>query len=171
MNIIGIDLAGKPENPTGICILQNNGAALSIVFSDDDILRIVGEYKPEVIALDAPIMQGNPRIRKADRELKKYGAMPPTLPSMQSLTFRGSNLANNLLKHYRVIEVFPTATAKILGVYNQEYQKTAETLNIVVENKHELDAFLCCLTGQLYLQDKTIEVGDKTGTIVVPKNQ
>jgi hypothetical protein len=176
MNIIGIDLAGKPHNPTGICTLEteSNSIFLKTIYSDEEILEEISIYAPDqtVIAIDAPLIKGNiPKIRLADKLLKKYGAMPPTMQSMKSLSVRATDLVRRLeSKGYKVIEVFPTATAKILRVYNKDYIKVSKALNIEAKNKHELDAYLCALTGKLFLQGKTIEVGDEEGKIILPKN-
>lgn len=169
VKIVGIDLAGKPINPTGICILQNTQKEFKTVYSDQQILKIILETKPDIIAIDAPLMEGEPRVRKADILLKKYKAFPPTFSGMKPLTIRGSHLADQLRPCCRVIEVFPTATAKILGVHYGNYKETAEALHIEVKNKHELDAYLCCLTAELFLSGNAIEIGDEDGKIVIPK--
>lgn len=169
MNILGVDLAGKTTNPTGICIVKHGKIEFNTVYSDKQILEISAQLKPNIIAIDAPIIKGEPRIREADRILKKYGAFPPSMLSMKSLTLRGSKIAAQLKTRYKVIEVFPTATAKILGVYNKNYRETAAKLGIKVKNKHELDAYLCCLTAKMFLEEKTIEIGNNTGKIIVPK--
>lgn len=171
LKILGIDLAGKTKNPTGICILKENNIKLKTVKEDKEILQIANTLKPDVIAIDAPIMQGKPKIRKADTVLKKYKAFPPTLPSMIPLTIRGSKLAAQLSKYCQIIEVFPTATAKILGIYHKNYKETATFLHVKVKNKHELDAYICCLTGKMFLEEKTETVGDETGRIIIPKEQ
>ena len=168
MKLLGIDLAGKTTNHTGICLFREGNLEFKTLSSDEQILNIIGEFKPEVVAIDAPIMQGEPRIRNADRELKKYGALPPTLPAMKTLTRRGTTLARKIT-HCRVIEVFPTATAKILGIYEKNWRKTAENLSLRVANKHEFDAYLCVLTAQLFVEKKTQEIGDAEGTIIVPQ--
>ena len=169
MKILGIDLAGKATNPTGICILKDDKIEFKTVYSDKQIQEISSKVKPDIIALDAPIMQGKPRIREADKILKKYGTFPPSLSSMKSLTLRGSKLATQLKTYYNVVEVFPTATAKILGIYSKDYRETAAKLDIKVKNKHELDAYFCCLTAKLSLEGKTVKIGDEEGKIIVPK--
>ncbi len=169
LKILGIDLAGKGKNPTAICILNDNKIDFITVYSDKQILKISKEIKPDIISIDAPIMQGKPKIRKADKLLKKYGAFPPSLSGMKSLTLRGSKLATKLRTHYNVIEVFPTATAKILKIFNRDYKETAMNLDIKVKNKHELDAYICCLTTRMYIEGKTVEIGDESGKIIVPK--
>ena len=169
LKILGIDLAGRPENPTGICLFKNNETCFKTVYSDEQIFRIVSEFKPDIIAIDAPIIKrGQPHVREADRLLQKYKTLPPTLPSMKLLTLRGSKLAAKLRTRYRIIEVFPTATAKILGIYNRDYRETVKKLKINVKNKHELDAYLCCVTAKMHLEKKTVTIGDKDGKIVIP---
>jgi len=169
MKIVGIDLAGKKTNPTTICFLVEEKIEFKNVFSDKEILDISKSINPDIIAIDAPIIRGVPKIRKADSLLKKYKAFPPTLPGMKCLTIRGSRLASQLLSHFKVIEVFPTATAKILNKYSKNFQETAANFNILVETKHELDAYLCCLTGKMYLEGNTVQIGDDEGKIIVPK--
>jgi predicted nuclease with RNAse H fold len=171
LKILGIDLAGKSNNPTGICILKNNDIILKTVNEDKEIMEITSTLKPDIIAIDTPIIHGKPKIRKADIILKKYKALPPTLPGMIPLTIRGSKLAIQLSNYSRVIEVFPTATAKILGIYHKNYKETAAFLDVKVKTKHELDAYICCLTGKLFIERKTENIGDEKGKIIIPKIQ
>lgn len=170
MNILGIDLAGKRTNSTGICIVYDNKIEFKTVHSDKQILNITSEVNPDIIAIDAPIMHGKPRVRKVDKLLIKYRALPPSLPSMKSLTRRGSKLAAQLKTRYNVIEVFPTATAKILGIYSNNYREVEEKLDVKVKNKHELDAYLCALTAMMFLEGDAIEVGSEDGKVIVPKS-
>jgi hypothetical protein len=168
LKILGIDLAGKEENPTTVCIMSEDSYSFKRVYSNKAIIELSMEIKPDIIAIDAPIMKGEPRVRKVDRLLKKYKILPPTLPSMKELTKRGTRLVKEL--DFKTIEVFPTATSKILRLYSKDYRETAQKLGINVKNKHELDAYLCSLTGKMHLERKTLEVGDKDGKIVVPRN-
>ncbi len=174
---LGIDLAGKEKNPTGICILKGRVATTRIVHTDSEIIAVVTKTKPDIIAIDAPFLI-EPKIRKCDRALKKYGALPPTMKSMHALSKRGYLLARRLEKlNFKVIEVFPTASAKILGIYDRD-SKIAERnlakLKLQLANKiltrHELDAVISAYTGILWLKNLTENIGDeKEGFIVVPK--
>ncbi|RLF35925.1 MAG: DUF429 domain-containing protein [Thermoplasmata archaeon] len=168
MKILGIDLAGKTCNPTGICILQDDDIRLKTVYSDKEILILAEKLRPDIVAIDTPIVHGNPRLRMADKILRRYGALPPSFGGMKHLTLRGTRLAEQLKTKYWVIEVFPTATAKLLGIYDKDFRKMADILGIRVNNKHELDAYLCSLTARLFLQHQAYEVGDEEGKIVVP---
>lgn len=162
--IAGIDLAAKPKNPTGMCFMQGDYKLLT-VYEDKEILNEINEEKPDIVAIDAPLME-KIRIREADKILKKYGAMPPTMASMTMLTKRAMRLVKNF--DMAVIEVFPTATAKILGFYDKDYKKMARFLGIEVKNEHELDAYISAYTAYLYLNGKAIEVGKKE-KIIIPK--
>lgn len=95
--------------------------------------------------------------------------MPPEI--LKDLSLRGTALAKTLIKEGKeVIEVFPTATAKILSVWEKDCRKTARKLEIKARNKHELDAYLCALTGKLWVEGKAIAVGDDEGKIVIPSS-
>jgi predicted nuclease with RNAse H fold len=169
MNIVGVDLAAKQKNPTGICIL-NQKIRLLTVYSDKDIINSIQENHPGLIALDAPLIKERIRVRTADRLLRRYGALPPTLPSMQPLVKRGVRIADIFVSQgFNVIEVLPTATAKIIGVYSQDYKMMAQKLGIQPRNEHEVDAYLAALTGLLKISNRVTEIGDDTGRIIIPK--
>ena len=165
--IAGIDLAAKQKNPTGVCFFKSvEKYELFTLYGDDEIIEMMQEKEPSIIAIDAPLMK-KVRIREADRLLKKYGAMPPTMPSMEMLTKRAMKIVEKL-QRFKIVEVFPTASAKILGIYDKNYKKTASNLGIVVRNKHELDAYLAAYTAYLYMEGKAIEVGNKE-KIIIPR--
>ncbi|PIV67690.1 MAG: DUF429 domain-containing protein [Euryarchaeota archaeon CG01_land_8_20_14_3_00_38_12] len=171
---VGIDLAGLEKNKTGFCILRNRTVETFIVHTDDEIVENVKKIKPDVVGVDAPLIYP-PKIRKCDRLLKKYGAMPPTMKSMGVLSKRGFFLAKRL-KDFNVIEVFPTGSAKILGIYSRDIEVMKNGLlnfGLVFENsistKDEVDALLAALTGLLHLHELTEDVGDKEGVVTCPK--
>ena len=164
--IAGIDLAAKPKNPSGICLFESmDKYELFTLYGDEEIVEAVNGKNAEIIAIDAPLME-EIRIREADRTLKKYGAMPPTMPGMRLLVKRAKKLVR--LLNGVVIEVFPTASAKILGIYDKDYRKMVGKLNVEVKNKHELDAYIAAYTGYLYKKGLCEEVGNKE-KIIIPK--
>jgi len=171
MPVVGIDLAGKKSNPTGLCILDDK-IAIETVYTDKEIVERIYQYRADkcIVAIDAPLMNRETiKVRLADRLLRKYGALPPTMKGMRSLVLRASNIVQEIEdRGYRVIEVFPTASAKILGVYDRDYRIVAGKLGIDVNSKHELDAYLCALTGKLFLEGKAMTVGNEEGMIVIP---
>jgi len=158
MRVVGIDLAGKVENPTGFCLLTESGSQTKLLFSDMEILKEVDEIKPDCIAIDAPFWI--PRFgawRPSDEKLLKRGFQPlsPLLPTMRTLTLRASHLVKVLReKGYKVIEVFSNASERILGL-SKEPRK----------NKDEYDALLCALTAKAYLEGKYEDLDG----IILPK--
>ena len=183
MRVVGIDLAGSEKNDTGFCVLVGDGhekrVKTTILKGDSDILLQVDLIRPDVVAIDAPLSwASNAYMRECDQELHEYGALPQNLRGMRCLVERGVALGNRLRSEYSVIEVFPTASAKILGFYTKEdsqYQKNLINLGVAgdlksrILKRDELDAIAAALTGFLHLQDKAKEVGDDEGKIVVPK--
>jgi len=159
---MGIDLAALPKNPTGVCTIGET-ISLSTVYGDREIFSYVHRMAPDMVAVDAPLMK-TIRVREADRLLKKYGAMPPTMSSMALLTKRAQRIVAQL--KIPVIEVFPTASAKILGIYEKNWRSTADKIGVPAKNKHELDAYLAAYTAYLFTIGKTEKIG---GAVVIPK--
>ncbi len=157
--IIGLDLAGKTENPTGFCIMTEEGTKAKRLYSDNEILREIEKVKPDLICVDAPFsFPDEGYYREGDKELKRLGMNPlsPKFPGMQPLVNRAAILVSVLRKKYEVIEVFPRATEKILG---SQRSKRAD--------KDEYDAMLCALTGKYYLEKKFKALGPEQ--IIVPE--
>lgn len=166
--IVGIDLAGKEKNPTGFCVLTTNekdSAEVTLVYTDEEIIRNVEIAKPTIICIDAPLSM--PRkgeyFRKCDREMisRGYRVLSPRIPSMLILVERGIQLAKRLRElGYRCIEVFPRATERILGLEKERRV-----------NQDKYDALLCALTGKCYLNGKYEAVGDEEGIIIIPSTK
>ncbi|MDR4463183.1 MAG: DUF429 domain-containing protein [Nitrospira sp.] len=99
--VIGIDLAGSPKRPTGICVLRNLTTEAHVVFSDDDILDFVKEARPTLVPIDAPLSlpkrrrtvhdRSGEHLRECDRELLCRGIrfFPVTLDPMRMWTAVG----------------------------------------------------------------------------------
>lgn len=114
VSILGIDLAAKTENQTGIAFICNRRIFLKTLYSNEDIINEVVRCKPSVVAIDAPLSLPQGRcclekdcscsvgghFRRSDREMRKFGGvLPLTFPGMKTLTFRGieiKELINNL---------------------------------------------------------------------------
>ena len=183
MKIAGIDLAGIPKNKTGMCILEINKndekfVATRVLYANFDIIENLKEIKPKITAIDAPLTSSGEN-RLCDEELRKYGALPVTLRGMNVLAMRGKEFAGELKKlQLDFIEIFSTATAKILGLYDRDLMKMQKSLikfgvhgdtEKRILTKDEIDAIFAALTGYLYLEGLTEEAGDDKGKIVIPK--
>lgn len=158
MRVVGIDLAGKPENPTGFCLLTDEGSQTKLLFTDMEIINEVDDAKPECIAIDAPFWLPRTGIwRTAEEKLLRRGFQPisPAFPTMRLLIIRASHLVKILReKGYNVIEVFSNASEKVLGL-SKEPRK----------NKDEYDALLCALTAKSYMEGKYEDLDG----IIIPK--
>jgi predicted nuclease with RNAse H fold len=181
MRVVGIDLAGSPKNDTGYCIIEDSGGSKAvlawILHSDEEILRALKDAGADLVAVDSPLTYEGVR-RKCDEDLKEYGALPVTLRGMTTLAIRGRGLAAKLRDGgFRHVEVFSTASAKILGVYHKEdfpMQKSMMALDLQGDvntrllTRDEIDAVVAALTGYLHLHGRTRSVGDGKSDIVVP---
>jgi predicted nuclease with RNAse H fold len=183
--IIGIDLAGKPENPTGWAYWKCKRVETHLLYTDSQILEAVTQSKPEIIAVDAPFrLPKRGILRKADREIigNGYRVFPPTLPAMRTLTMRAMKL-NKLIakKGFKTIEVHPTSTRKALNMPLKDWGKIQTDLTQIglegdlkarTLTSHEIDAVMAALTAHLYIRNQTEALGDKEeGYIIIPKKQ
>lgn len=185
MKIVGIDLAGKMENPSGICIIDGHELILKTLYKDEDILKEIKTIDPSLIAIDAPLSLPKNRcclekncecavgghFRQAERDIRPYGqVLPLTFMGMKMLTLRGIALAKELRSEYQVIETHPRTSQEMLGFkdlrrdLSRFFKLTGDTTD------HELDAAVAAVTGLLYLKDCYLELGDpEEGTIIIPK--
>jgi uncharacterized protein len=186
MKILGIDLTGKEENPSGICSLDENKMNLFTIYTDKDILKCINEMKPSLIVIDAPLSLPKGRcclekeckcadgghFRQAEREIRKYGrVLPLTFLGMKMLTMRGVKISSKIKKNYDVIETHPRTSQNILGFKDllSSLRQFFKITNIASE--HELDAGILALTGWLHKNNCSIELGDPDeGIIILPKS-
>jgi hypothetical protein len=67
--IVGIDLAGKAENPTGWATLKNKVVSACHLFSNREIMKEALNCNPTLIAIDAPL--NLPRDKELTRKADK----------------------------------------------------------------------------------------------------
>ncbi len=179
-------MAGNPKNPTGFCLLEVENdkkvVKTEILHSNSEIIEKLEEIRPKIIAIDAPLTYSG-RNRRCDDELRVYGALPVTLRGMEVLAIRGRELAKELkTRNFNFIEIFATATGKILGFYsdNKKTAKREMQKNLLKANlsgdlerklltKDEIDAVFAAITGYLHLTNATRDVGDDEGRIIIPE--
>jgi len=191
--IIGIDLAGSSKRETGICFLHGYNAEINSLKSDAEIISSIIDFKPDLIAIDAPLSLPEGRcctwekcscsvhgiMRESDRELIRMGirAYPTLIESMIPLTRRGINLSVLLRSmNFDVIETYPHGIKIMLGL-PREMEKILEIFsnsgfNFIYKklSKHGIDSFLSAIAGYFYLSGNFIEIGNKNeGTTILPK--
>lgn len=179
MKIIGIDLAGMEKNDTGVCVLEDRDTKIKLVHKDSEIVALIEAEKPGLVCIDGPTTLPVQLARRCDAELAAQGALPPLVGGMRYLTMRATRLRERLeADGFKVIEVCNAATAKLLGYWDPEptrRQKALLKMGLTgdvgrrVLSKDEVDAVTAALTGALHVQEKTAEVGDEEGKIIIPK--
>ena len=191
MTIIGLDLAGVENRPTGFCILDEMKVETKLVYNDKQIIQKIDEVKPEVIAIDAPLSLPKGRksieertdihLRESDKELlrRRIKFFPITLGPMRKLTERGIKLKKILENRgFKVIEVYPGGAQDILEIPRKQQgleklRRGLEKLKINGLSKnmsdHELDAVTCAFVGRLFLEKKSETLGDPEEGIVMPR--
>ena len=191
MLVVGLDLAGVENRPSGFCVLDGFKVETCVFYADREIIQKIEELKPGVIAIDAPLSlppgrknieeKTNIHLRECDKELlkRKIKFFPITLGPMRKLTERGINLKKILKnKGFKVIEVYPGGAQDILKIPRKQQgldklRKGLEKLKIEgltsKMNDHELDAVTCAIVGKLFLEGKSETLGIVEDGIVMPK--
>ncbi len=187
--ILGLDLAGSPRRPSGLCFLFDMKVSTQIVYENREILFLIQEKRPNLVAIDAPLslpvsrLEGDRKIylRKCEEELKRRRIpfFPPVLNQMRPLAERGIELSQKIEDMgIKVIEVYPGAAQDIWGLPRS--RRNPDKLRLGLRKKgleglkekmtsDELDAVTAALVGYYYLLGKTEEIGDpKEGKIILP---
>jgi hypothetical protein len=168
-------------------------AETSLIYTDQEILRIVGKLKPAVVAVDAPLSlppgrktleeRTNIHLRESDRELLRMGIkfFPITLGPMRKLTMRGIKLRGVLENlGFKVIEAYPGGAQDVMGIPRKQHgldrlKEGLEGLGIRGLNNglsdHELDAATCAYVGKLFLEGKSVAYGPKDDAIIMPAGE
>lgn len=191
--VLGLDLAGSPRRPTGVCRLANGLARTTLLHADDEILGYVLEERPVLVAIDAPLKlppgrasihdRNDSHYRVCDMELRrrKIPFFPITLGPMRGLTERGMILAREIERQgVRVIEIYPGGAQDVWGIPRaardiETLRRGLRTLGVKGLRKaasdHELDAATGALVGNLFLRGEAEVYGNFTeGAIVMPKD-
>lgn len=186
--VVGIDLAGSPKRPTGLCVLRNLIAETHVVFSDDDILDFVKEARPTLVPIDAPLSlpkgrrtvhdRSGEHLRECDRELLRRGIrfFPITLGPMRMLTERGLALKKRLAAmSYQAVECYPGAAQDLWEIPRQHKDrlgllKGLRKLGLRGLKKSatsdELDAATAALVGRWSLLGQGLMLGGETGILI-----
>ncbi len=188
--IVGIDLAASPKRPTGWALLKGRHATTKVVRTDDDLVELTLQAKPDVVSIDSPLNLPAPTdggIRKIYRhselELKQRGISVfwCQLPTMIALTNRGITLANRLRQQgLEVIESFPGAAQDILRIPRKSTGREELRMSLLdfgitgpladqSLSHDELDAITSAIVGYFYLAGDYEALGnDDEGYLIVP---
>lgn len=161
--VAGIDLAGVPRRPTGVCLLRGTAASTTLLFEDQEILAFVRRGKPDL------------ELRE-----NKIPFFPITLGPMRGLTVRGIRLRRRLEKDgFRVVEIYPGGAQDIWQIPRARHDRMELRRGLLRFgirglgkdiSGHELDAATGALVGLNYLLGKARIFGDfRSGAILMPK--
>ncbi|MDH4194540.1 MAG: DUF429 domain-containing protein [Nitrospirota bacterium] len=186
--VVGVDLAGSPRRPTGICVLRRMKAQTRIAFTDEEILESIHKARPDVVPIDAPLSLPNGRktihersgehLRECDRELqrRKIRFFPITLGPMRMLTERGLALKEQVEKlGYRAVECYPGAAQDIWGIPRQHHDlggllRGLKKLGLRGLTRKmtsdELDAVTAALVGHWFLTGQGEMLGGDDGILI-----
>jgi len=194
---VGLDLAGSPKRPTGICLLEGNRADVSVLYTDEEILRAIGD-RAQGVAIDAPLSlprgrcclrdecacAGTAHFRACDLELRrmKIKFFPITLGPMRQLTTRGMALKKRLeARGLRVFETYPGAAQDIWSIPRQkdlaglkrglkQFRLSGNWSRPGV-TKDELDALTCAIVAREEHRGKAMAIGDPEEGLMILPNQ
>lgn len=190
MTVMGIDLAASERKASGVCLLRGKRVETLLLRTDDELVALARRFRPNLIAIDAPLSLPPDRksihdrtgthLRPCDRELLKRGIrfFPVTLGAMRSLTERGMRLKERLqAEGFRVLEVFPGGAQDILGLPRKHHNldglreglRRLGLRGIPDDATHdELDAITAAYVGWLFLNGKAEVLGAEGDGIVMP---
>lgn len=186
--ILGVDLAGSPKRPTGVCVLRGNQAKVSTVFEDGELLALVEKHSPVLVPMDAPLSlppgrksladRNGEHLRPCDRVLQqmKIRFFPITLGPMRMLTERGLRLKEQMDgMGFKAVECYPGGAQDVWGIPRKQHDmegllKGLRKLGLrglrKTANNHELDAASGALAGQWFLEGRGTMLGDETGILM-----
>ncbi len=186
--ILGVDLAGSPKRPTGVCVLDGNQACVSTVYEDDELLELVESHAPVLVPMDAPLTlppgrktlddRNGEHLRPCDRALQQMGIrfFPITLGPMRMLTERGIQLKEQMDQMgFRAVECYPGGAQDVWGIPRKQHDlegllKGLRRLGLrglrKTANDHELDAASGALAGRWFLEGRGTMLGDETGILM-----
>jgi uncharacterized protein len=190
--VIGVDLAGSPHRPPGVCILSGMQAQTHIALTDEEILNLIHQASPNLVTIDAPLSlppgrqaihdRAGEHLWDCDRELQKRGIrfFPMTLGPMRQLTERGLGLKAKLTAMgFRAVECYPGGAQDVWGLPRQHRNRPGllqglKKLGVrgLTEGMtgDELDAVTAALVGRWFLLGEGEMLGGEGG-IVLPTGQ
>lgn len=190
--VVGVDLAGSPNRPTGMCTLTGMRAVTADVLSDDDIITWIEKARPRAVGIDAPLTLPPGRrtleqrtgihLRACDLELQRRGIhfFPVTIGPMRVLTRRGMRLRRRLRRMgIEAIEVYPGGAQDVWQIPRKQHDLAALRRGIVRLgvrdlrrglSDHQLDAVSAALVTRAYVRGQGEIYGRQSGApFVMPR--
>jgi uncharacterized protein YprB with RNaseH-like and TPR domain/predicted nuclease with RNAse H fold/dephospho-CoA kinase len=198
LRVVGVDLSGSENRPTGWCLLEGSQAVTRCLRTDEELIDATFDVRPHVVSIDSPLSLPRGRIcvsdddpgreefgimRHCERVLKRRGinVYPALIPSMQRLTARGIRLASKFRAlGIPVIESYPGAAQDIMGIPRKraslemlheglaEFGVTGEYMTRRATHD-ELDAITAAVVGVFFWSGKFEALGaEDEEALVIP---
>jgi predicted nuclease with RNAse H fold len=186
--VVGVDLAGSPRRPTGLCVLRGLKAQTQVAHDDVEILSVVEQAKPDLVPIDAPLSlpagresihdRSGEHLRECDRELRrrKIRFFPITLGPIRMLTERGLALKAKIeAMGFSVVECYPGAAQDVWHIPRQHRDRTGllhgladlGVKGLTAEmTGDELDAVTAALVGRWFLAGGGEMLGGENGILL-----
>lgn len=186
--VVGVDLAGAPRRPTGVCVLRGLTARTWVAFADEEILGLIDGARPDLVPIDAPLTlppgrtsiedRAGGHFRACDLELLRRGirGFPITLGPMRMLTERGLALRAKIeALGYRPVECYPGAAQDVWGLPRQRRDRPGLRRGLVqlgvrglteALTGDELDAVTAALAGRWFLLGRGEMLGGERGIMM-----
>ncbi|MCS6790922.1 MAG: hypothetical protein NZ580_08095 [Bacteroidia bacterium] len=175
----GLDLAAKPERPSGLVI----GASWEQLYcttahSDEEILGLLQGV--EGVWMDAPLTYGEGPFRQCDKLLHREGITPLPLSwkGMRELHMRAISLRERLLVPW--YETFPWGLYRHLFHRQGQLGKPRKDPSLLAHwgkqqglrlrptSVHEWDALACWAIGWLFHKGQLRAITASDGTVWIP---
>ncbi len=186
--VVGVDLAGSPRRATGVCVLRGVQVRTQIAFTDEEILDMIAQARPDLVPIDAPLSlpagrttiqdRSGPHFRECDLELRRRGIrfFPITLGPMRMLTERGLVLQAKIEEMgYRAVECYPGGAQDLWRIPRQHHdlrglRRGLEALGVrgltEVMTGDELDAVTAAWVGRQFLLGRGEVLGGERGILM-----
>lgn len=201
LTVVGIDLTGSQNKPSGWAYLERDTAITQKICSDEELIEMTMKYNPNIVSIDSPLSIPEGRCctdanctcadhginRYCERLLRHFriGVYPCLIPSMVNLTTRGMNLAQKFRSlGLEVIESYPGVAQDVLGIPRKgkglehlvkglsNFGIKGDLLEKPNISHDEVDAITSALVGYFYLNDQYIGMGnEKEDYLIVPRIQ
>ena len=186
--VAGVDLAGSPARPTGVCILTGDRARTQLAYDDAEILELIRASDPAIVPIDAPLSlppgrreiddRNGEHFRPCDRELRRRGIrfFPITLGPMRMLTERGLRLKAEIeAAGLAPVECYPGAALDVWGLPRQQHDRDGLRRGLArlgvrglraAMSGHELDAVAAALVGRDFFRGTAGMIGGEDGMLL-----
>lgn len=167
--IAGLILKDKPGADCGLAFLEEELETYSVE-SNEEIIELLDEHKPEVVAVNASDKTSIKEFNKKEKELREEGHIFTPISHESELVKRFEALKAGCQQSLgpdmpEFVRFEPRITADELAIHNDDGLASfgLETENI--NSSDEFDAVLGAVTARFYQQGQFEDLG-----VVVPHN-